>query len=247
MTDLFSSLGSVEAADPVEEEVRYLKGSPRVALDLKNPFDRYVFIEKNPKRLTELEAIKAEYGDTRNIDIRLGDANEVLLEILSSGFSKRTHRAYIFLDPFGIQVPWSTIEALAATEAIEVMINFPLGMAIRRMMPHSADVPQGWSISLDTFFGSPDWRQHAYEETTDLAGQRIVKFVDSEVRLLKWYQNRLKLIFGFVSEAQLITNTRGGRLYYLIWAGPRAEGLKGANHILTMKARGGPKRRPPVL
>jgi hypothetical protein len=86
-------------------------------------------------------------------------------------------------------------------------------MAIRRMMPHSADVPQGWSISLDTFFGSPDWRQHAYEETTDLAGQRIVKFVDSEVRLLKWYQNRLKLIFGFVSEAQLITNTRGGRLY----------------------------------
>jgi hypothetical protein len=79
MTDLFSSLGSVEAADPVEEEVRYLKGSPRVALDLKNPFDRYVFIEKDPKRLTELEAIKAEYGDTRNIDIRLGDANEVLL------------------------------------------------------------------------------------------------------------------------------------------------------------------------
>jgi len=243
MGDLFEPSANTEPPDPVEEEVRYLKGSPRVALDLKYPFDRYIFIERDPKRLRELEAMKAEYGDSRNIEIRRGDANQVLLDILGSGFSKRTHRAYIFLDPFGIQVPWSTIEALAASRAIEVMINFPMGMAIRRMMPRSGDVPKGWSISLDTFFGSPDWRSYAYEETSDLAGRRTVKFVDSEARLLDWYRSRLKSTFGFASEAQLITNTRGGRLYYLIWAGPRAEGLKGADYILTMKTRGGPKRR----
>lgn len=243
MGDLFAGFDPVEVADPVEEELRYLRGSPRVALDLKNPFDRYIFIEQDPKRLAELQVLRDEYRERRQIEIVAGDANASLLSVLASGFSKRTHRAYVFLDPFGIQVPWSTIQALAATGAIEVTINFPMGMAIRRLMPRGGDVPKGWSISLDTFFGSPDWRQHAYEEVNDLGGQHTAKFSDSEKRLLEWYRNRLKHAFGFVSEAQLITNTRGGRLYFLIWAGPRQEGLKGANYILTKKTRREPKKK----
>lgn len=85
--DLFAPREPAKVADPVDQEERYLKGSPRVALDLKNPFDRYIFIEKDPKRRDELEAMKAEYGDTRNIDIYLGDANEVLLQLLRGGFT----------------------------------------------------------------------------------------------------------------------------------------------------------------
>ncbi|WP_063920073.1 three-Cys-motif partner protein TcmP [Methylobacterium aquaticum] len=245
MDDIFASLLPAEEADPVEQEVRYLKGSPRIALELPNPFHRYIFIEKDPERLAKLEGLKEEFHGRRSIEIVAGDANQALLSLLNSKFSKRTHRAYIFLDPFGIQVPWSTIEALAATEAIEVMINFPLGMAIRRMMPNSGDVPKGWSISLDTFFGTPDWRKQTYEEVTDLGGTRTVKFADSEERLLQWYRERLGFAFGHVSQPQLITNTRGGRLYYLIWAGPHPAGLKGADYILTMKSRGGPKKLAP--
>jgi hypothetical protein len=40
-------------------------------------------------------------------------------------------------------------------------------------------------------------------------------------------------VFGHVSTARLIKNTRGNPLYYLIWAGPNATGLKGAEHILS--------------
>lgn len=154
---LFASGADV---DPVEEQVRYLKGSPRVALDLSNPFDRYIFIETNPERRRELEALKADYGDTRKIEVRPGDANQELLAILG-GLSRRTHRGYAFLDPFGLQVPWSTIERIAQTGAIEVMINFPMGHTIRRMIPKHGDVPPGWRISLTTFFGSPEWEGHA--------------------------------------------------------------------------------------
>lgn len=232
ISDLFANTDP--HIDPVAEEVEYLKGSPRVALDIKNPFDQYIFVEKDPKRVAELENMRIEYGSSRNIEIVAGDANAALQAMLNRGFSKNSHRAYIFLDPFGIQVPWSTIERLAATNAIEVMINFPLGMGINRMMPVSGNVPLGWGISLDTFFGSPDWRQHVYGKTIDLAGERIEKFRDSEVRLLEWYRERLRLAFGFVSHAKLITNTRGSRLYYLIWAGPREEGLTGADYIMRM-------------
>jgi hypothetical protein len=89
-------------------------------------------------------------------------------------------------------MPWSTIEALAKTGATEVMINFPMDMAIRRMMPKSGDVPPDWDISVTTFFGSPDWRNYAYEEVDELIGPRVRKIADSEVRLLEWYRERLR-------------------------------------------------------
>jgi three-Cys-motif partner protein len=225
-----------QSTDPVEQEVVFLRGSPRVALDIANPFDRYVFVDKDPDRVAELEGIRSEYQSRRTIEIHQGDANSILQELLKS-ISKARHRAYIFLDPFGLQMTWGTIEAIARTGAIEVIVNFPLGMALRRMMPNSGNVPAGWQISLDTFFGSPDWRQHAYEERVDLLGKRTSKIADSEDRLLAWYRGRLKDVFGHVSEAQLVTNMRGGRLYYLIWAGPHEAGLEGANYILTMKTR----------
>ncbi len=94
-----------------------------------------------------------------------------------------------------------------------------------------------WQISLDTFFGSPNWRQYAYEEGVDLLGKRTFKIANSEDRLLAWYRGRLKDAFGHVSEAQLVTNTRGVQLYHLIWAGPHEAELKGADYILTMKTR----------
>lgn len=229
-------LFSDQTSDPVEQEAVFLKGSPRVALDIDNPFDRYVFIEKDATRIAELEGIRREYEGRRTVEIRQGDANAILQDLLK-GISKAKHRGYIFLDPFGLQVPWSTIESVARTGAIEVIVNFPLGMALRRMMPNSGNVPQGWQISLDTFFGTPDWKHHAYEEGIDLLGKRTIKLADSEDRLLAWFRERLRTIFGHVSEARLVTNTRGGRLYYLIWAGPHEAGLKGADYILTMKTR----------
>jgi three-Cys-motif partner protein len=131
-----------QSTDPEEQEVVFLKGSPRVALDIANPFDRYVFIDKDSDRVAELEGIRSEYRGRRTIEIRQGNANSILQEQLKS-ISKAKHRGYIFLDPFGLQVPWGTIEAIAKTGAIEAIVNFPLGMALRRMMPNSGDVPVG--------------------------------------------------------------------------------------------------------
>lgn len=218
-------------------EIEFLKGSPRVALDITNPFTSYIFVERDPKRITELNVLKAEYAGKRVIDIQEGDANAALSAWLASGIDWRHHRAVVFLDPFGMQVPWSTIELLARTKAIEVIINFPLGMAIQRLLIKSGDIPQGWQMSLDTFFGSPDWRQLAYEEGTDLFGPKVSKVSDSAIKLLEWYRGRLRDIFGHVSTARLIKNTRGNPLYYLIWAGPHKKGLDGAEYILSKGER----------
>lgn len=233
-------------SEPDKAEVEYLKGSPRVALDIANPFAKYIFVEKDPQRIAELNALKLDYVGGRDISVQEGDANSSLQAWLASGISWQHHRAVVFLDPFGMQVPWSTIEALAKTKAIEVIINFPLGMAIQRLLTKSGEIPEGWQMSLDTFFGSPDWRTLAYETGTDLFGPTVTKVQDSGAKLLEWYRERLRSIFGHVSTARLIKNTRGNPLYYLIWAGSHKKGLEGAEYILSkgekVKTVGGRRR-----
>jgi three-Cys-motif partner protein len=218
-------------------ETEFLKGSPRVALDVINPFSAYIFVDRDPERIRDLKALKAKYQSRRNITVKEGDANAALREWLASGTDWTHYRAVVFLDPFGMQVPWSTIETLAKTKAIEVIINFPLGMAIQRMLTKSGDIPPGWQMSLDTFFGSQAWRGLAYEEGTDLFGPKVQKVSGSGLKLVEWYRNRLRAAFGHVSTARLIRNTRKNPLYYLIWAGPNATGLKGAEHILSKGER----------
>lgn len=227
-----SLFGEVEPpTDP--EAIEFLKGSPRVALDIQNPFTRYVFIERDPARAAELRALANEYGTRRKVSVREGDAGEELRSILESGLDWSKYRAVVFLDPFGMHIPWSVIEALGRTKAIEVLVNFPLGMAIQRFLVRSGEIPEGWRETLDSFFGSRDWWQHAYEDSEDLFGPKTLKLKDSGIRLLEWYRGRLKDAFGYVSPGRLIRNTRGGHLYYLVWAGPHRKGLDGANHILS--------------
>jgi three-Cys-motif partner protein len=110
-----SGLFGLFDADPESDqaETEFLKGSPRVALDIANPFGSYLFVERDPQRIVELESIKAEYSDKRRIVVQEADANAALKAWLASGIDWRYHRAVVFLDPFGMQVPWFTIHALA--------------------------------------------------------------------------------------------------------------------------------------
>jgi three-Cys-motif partner protein len=217
-------------ADPEADE--YVRGSPRVALDLANRFTRYVFIERDANRAAELEKLRDEYGTEFSIEVRQGPADDVLDDLLRGDLGRNDFRSVVFLDPFGMQLSWSMIERLAQTKGIEVIINFALGMAIQRTLPRSADIPEGWRETLDRFFGTPAWFDQVYEEFNDLLGRKTRKRQDSGRRLLEWYRSRLKAAFGHVSTARLIRNTKGGHLYYLIWAGPHRTGLKGAQHIL---------------
>ncbi len=224
----------LELAEPDEEVVEYVQGSPRIALTIPDPFTRYIFIELNPSRVDALGKLRQVYGAERNIEIVCSDANSALLDLIQKGIFAQNTRAVVFLDPFGMHIPWSTVEALAKTKSVEVLINFPMGMAIRRLLTRSGQMMPGWERALDEYFGSPAWQQEVYEDSDSLFGAEKTKRHDAERRLLEWYRLRLKNAFGNVSTPRLIKNTRGGHLYYLIWAGPHPKGLEGANHILKM-------------
>ena len=220
--------------DADHDQQEFIDGSPRVALNVANPFSRYIFVEPNSKRIAELEALKAEFGSSRHIDILKTDAAAGIDWMVSQRISKAKHRGVAFLDPFGAGLEWSSIEKLASSELFEVVVNFALNMAIQRMMPNNGQLQDGWRSTLDAYFGTPDWFDEVYVEQEGLFGQYLEKRQDYSERLLSLYRKRLKQAFGHVSTPRLIKNTRGVPLYYLLWAGPHPKGREGADYILKM-------------
>ncbi|MGH7839322.1 MAG: three-Cys-motif partner protein TcmP [Candidatus Binataceae bacterium] len=121
------------------EVAEILHGSPRVALDVEPPFTHYVFLDLDPSRLQFLRAVEVEYRDRRKIYIREEDCNDYLRDLIENGRTDwKKWRGVVFLDPFGMQVPWKTIALLAQTKALEVFLNFPVGMAIQRLLRRDA-------------------------------------------------------------------------------------------------------------
>jgi len=110
------------------------KGSAYVALRTDPPFGRYIFVDRNLTHAESLAALHQEFPQLADrISVRAADANEFLQEwCRDTDWDK--NRAVVFLNPYGMQVDWSTIEAIAATEAIDRWILFPLGQAVNRLL-----------------------------------------------------------------------------------------------------------------
>ena len=70
-----------------------------------------------------------------------------------------------FLDPFGANLEWSSIQKLTNTGSLfEVVVNFALNMAILRMLPNSGKVPDPWINTLDNYFGTREWFDAVYRK-----------------------------------------------------------------------------------
>lgn len=210
---------------------KFIEGSPRRALGLDQPFDKYFFFDADKSRADLLEGLSVDYPD-RNIQVQVGDANEIIQGLIPS-IVKPLTRGVAFLDPYGPHLDWRTVEVLGQTGNFEVIINFPLGMAINRLITRSGDIPENWRTGLNSCFGSTEWKNLVYTERTDLFGDTAIQKVDDAgQRLLEFYVSRLERIFRYVARPSVVRNTRGMPIYYMLWAGPNPVGLKIAEHVL---------------
>ena len=227
-----ASVGPLLEDEDFEAADQFVLGSPLRALNVAHGFHRHYFFDLDPRRAETLRSLTEAFPG-KDIRVQVGDANPLIRE-LAKGLHGWNTKGIAFLDPYGAHLEWATVEALAATKNIEVIINFPIAMAINRLIKRSGDVPENWSDQLNRCFGTEEWRNIAYTVETDLFGNEVPQKTGGVAdRLLDLYMNRLNEIFPHVATPHLICNTRNGPLYYLIWAGPNKLGLKGADYILS--------------
>ena len=217
----------------VPEYDEYKKGSPLIALEAmsggssKRTFNKFYFIDNNEDYIDDLKsAVREKHGDKLDkVEFIQGDANTVVLE-LCRAIDWKLSRAVIFLDPFGTEVKWQTIEAIAKTEAMDLWVLFPLGMAVNRMLTTDGIIPLPWQKKLDAMFGTEDWHGHFYESATDpqtdLFGNKMpdnLRKIASFTKIADYFVKRLKTAFaGVIEEPLMLKNSKEIPLFSLCFA-----------------------------
>ena len=224
-----------------DEREQFLAGSASIALQIEPPFDQYIFIEKNEDRCRELEKLCDTFPD-KNIVIENEDANTYLHKLCyntNKNFWKQ-HRAVAFLDPYGMQVGWQTIEAIAQTKAIDMWYLFPLGIAVNRLLKRDGQISEAICHCLDRLFGESDWYNAFYQsfETQTLFGVETgIDKTASFQKIEAYLKKRLKTIFlGVASNPRPLCNSKNNPLYLFCFASGNPKGyklaLKISQHIL---------------
>lgn len=232
--------------EPDSEAVELLKGSVQVALETDPPFDEYIFVEKNPEYAANLESLRDAFPHLRDrIVIVPGDANELLARWCKKADWQRT-RAVVFLDPYGMQVDWATIEAIAATKAIDLWILFPLGQGVNRLLTREGPPPPAWADRLTRFFGTDEWRSRFYRKTEmpGLFGGTL-SFVEKDADFAtigSYFLERLRSVFAAVADRTLpLRNSKGTPIFLLCFAAGNERGaptaVKIANNIMDAWGR----------
>lgn len=224
------------------EPQRFLDGSPKIALRVEPAFHRFIFVEYDNAKVRELEKLKTEFpAHASSIDVRAGDANATIRNLCKT-WDKQGTRGVLFLDPFGMQAEWSTIEAIAATECIDTWILFPF--AANRLMTRSPyDIPTGWRNRLDMLFGTKDWKGRFYKERTRVdifnGDMTVIEKKLTLQGLGAYYGERLRTIFPVVAPNPRVLHSDGNRPLFQLFFAAANKGrggeiaLKIAEHILS--------------
>jgi three-Cys-motif partner protein len=236
MPDIFAESNDLESQ-------ALLKGSAKLALETEPPFHRFVFVETDVDKVRELQELKAKHPEKADqIDIVCADANEFLQDYCAKQ-DWRQHRAMLFLDPFATEVVWTTVQAVAATKAMDVWILFPL-MAVNRLL--AKDASKSFRKRLDAIFGTTEWFERFYRTTKegDIFGQSLetVRKACDFKGIGNFYAERLRAIFaGVAAQSRVWNNSRGSPLFQFFFAAGNPKGapiaVRIVNDILRKKDR----------
>jgi three-Cys-motif partner protein len=219
-----------------QEEERTYKGAAERVLGFEElSFDFYYFIDKNESSLKKLEARLKEQFEEKKIIYRSGDANDQIIE-LAKALKTQKYAALVFLDPFGMQIDWSSIEELKDTRS-DVWILIPTGVIVNRLLDRNGKLQ--FSKKLQSFFGLPieEIKEHFYKEQvvqTLFGEDEIITKVSKPIqRIAKLYAEKMNSIWKYVTDEPLILRNRNGSpIFHFVFASNNPNALKIAKQII---------------
>lgn len=221
--------GLLQDSEAVADTDQIIVGSAIRALSVQPPFDRYLFNDVKPANVQALrKRIEQQFGHLKDrVTITQFDANAMLSDICDRT-NWRSTRAVVFLDPFGLQIRYETLQNLARTEAVDLWYLVPV-FAMYRQVRGDGGVLEDGGKSVDEALGTSDWREvvavEVEQRQSDLfAGSKLVsrRAVD-----IAWFENvakeRLRHAFdGRVVDQVLPLGRNGLHEFSLMfaWANP---------------------------
>ncbi|MFO0310087.1 MAG: three-Cys-motif partner protein TcmP [Pseudanabaena sp.] len=238
--DAFS--GSVRPR--AKDEERYINGSPIRALQTEPKFDGYWFVDVNPQRVERVEKLREDFPN-QIIQTYQGNCNDILCnEIIPKIPYSSKKRAFVFLDPYGLQVDWKTVRELADTKTCDIFVNFSI-MAVTRLLPRDQKPDPEFVKQIDQVMGNTEWITQIYRESpatqlslfSNLAEPTLSREKIDPDWLARLYTEQLSSLFPHVSRPVLIRNSTNSVLYALCLASHNPNAIKITNDIFKRHER----------
>jgi len=236
--DGFAGSGIIETNE--SDEIK--KGTALRILDIidPTPFDLYYFVELNENHRSELEKRIQENYFGRNAHSVHADCNEKLLKMADFLKANKNYRALAFIDPYGMAVNWSSIEALKAL-GIDLWILVPTGIGVVRMLKNNGEISEAWFSKLENFLGisKEEIVNHFYKKRSinTLFGEEtfIQKENDVVNKVGELYKQRLNTVFKLVSDSFVLRNSMNSIMYHFMMATNNPSAFKIANDVIKPK------------
>lgn len=153
--DLFAGAGYA----PIKGRNKILKSSALISLSIPEPFTHYIFCEMDSKRITALkERVKRDNPEKFTFCYFLeGDSNKNVKEVIKIIKSLQgSSITFCFVDPFSLNLHFSTIEELSNIGKVDFLILLALQMDANRNYVYYSEEE---NRKVDLFIGKNNWRE----------------------------------------------------------------------------------------
>lgn len=225
------------------QELQVYQGAAERVVRLEDQmrgFDFYYFIDLLEENCARLELKLTQYPTKGYKQFRPGDANDMTLQ-LANALKRDTHlKSLALLDPFGMSIDWTTIEAIAG-KSVDLWILLPSGVIINRLLERDGSLKH--HEKLEHFFGMDEQaiKEWFYEQRseTNLFGetQQWYEKKDNPIqRIADLYIERLGELFPYVtSEPLVMRNSNNVPIFHFVCASFNQTAVKIAQQIITKR------------
>lgn len=220
-----------------EKDIIVYEGAAERVLNIENKFNYYYFIDSNKDSIDKLKnKLKNFENNDYKLEFRCCDANIQILK-LAEAMKTNNYAALVFLDPFGMQINWKSIEQLKDTRT-DMWILIPTGVIINRLLDRNMKLM--YIDKLETFFGlqEAEIKEYFYNEhketnlfnETEIKARKVEKPIQ---KIAKLYIKQLNTIWKYVTESPLILrNSNNVPIYHLAFASNNGVAKKIASQII---------------
>ncbi len=220
-----------------EELTPYKGAAERVVSIAQEGFDYYYFIDKDIVSSQMLEGKLAPLRNGRQLVFRHSDANEQVLELAAAMHKNKKLKSLVLLDPFGMQVDWSSFEKLKGT-GTDLWILIPTGVIVNRLLDRKCKLTH--IERLTSFFGKDEeflkkFFYNTRKEKTLFGETEIVEKVSEPIkRIAELYIQQMHTIFKYVTKEPLVLyNTRNTPIFHFACASNNESAIKIAHEIIN--------------
>lgn len=220
---------------------REILGAARRIIEIESPraFDSYYFVELSTEKSASLSRQTKDKYPEKKIHIATADCNVKLKDMAYYMASRKKWKALAYIDPFGMQLQWSSLEVVAKN-SVDLWVLIPTGVGANRLLTRDfSKITPGWMKRLELFLGmdAESIKNHFYKETTTptLFGDvtKTEKEAAAVERIAELYASRLGEIFTYVSNRYVLKNSTNSIMFHYLMVSNNKAAVDIANDIIS--------------